>query len=631
MFDLVHKNKRVIQVFLALIAITFMTWGIESYTRMTGGRDTVAKVNGLEISAREFDEELRRRHDQLRQALGRNYDPAQFDTPEIRRGLLDSLISQRLVASAAARSSLTVTDEALVDAIHSIPAFKGPDGAFSKTTYESVLRQQSPPMSPAEFEGRLRYELALTQLTRAVGESAIPSRVVAQRLAALEAQQREISEFRILAEQFLPKVKVDDAKVKAYYEANPARFQVPERIRAEYAVLSAEAMAAQETVKPEEVRSQWESAYGPKLREKEEARKKAQALAAAVRKDPASFAETAKKESQDPGSKDAGGDLGFAPRGSFVKPYEDALFRMKEGQISDVVESEFGFHVIQLTGMRKNGGKEERRSSHILIPAPADAQPFEAMRDQVEADLKKSRAERRFTEAADAFQNIVYEQSDSLKPAAERFKLKIETSGWIARSAGQQAGALNHPKVLAALFSSDALRNKRNTDAIEVAPGTLVAARVLEHQPAAQRKLEEVQGDITALLQRQEAAELTRKEGAAKLEQLRSGANAGVKWSPPKVISRRDPQNLPPELVRSVMSADVSKLPAYIGLPVGEASYMLVRVSKVMEADPKAAQGGDPMQRAAGLTGSAQYQAYIASLRRQADIQINQANLDKKQ
>src|SRR5688572_4334113 len=182
MFNLVHKNKRIIQVFLGLIALTFVTWGIESYTTMRGGRDTVATVNGIEISAREFDEELRRRQDQLRQILGRNYDPAQFDTPDMRRGLLDSLISQRLVASAAGRSSLTVTDETLVDAIHSIPAFKGPDGNFSKTTYEQVLRQQNPPLSPAQFENRLRYDLSLTQLTRAVGESAIPSRSVAARL-----------------------------------------------------------------------------------------------------------------------------------------------------------------------------------------------------------------------------------------------------------------------------------------------------------------------------------------------------------------------------------------------------------------------------------------------------------------
>lgn len=629
MFDFVHRNKRIIQIFLALIAITFMTWGIESYTRMVGGRDTVATVNGLDISAREFDDELRRRHDQLREALGRNYDPSQFDTPELRRALLDQLIAQRLVASAAARSNLTVPDDALVEAIHSIPAFKGPDGAFSRSAYETVLRQQNPPMSPAQFESRLRYDLALAQLTRAVGDSAIPSRALAERLGALDAQQREISEFRILAEQFLPKVKVDEAKIKAYYEANPGQFQVAERVRAEYVVLSAEAMAAQETVKPEEVKSQWESVYGPKLREKEEARKKAQTIAAAVRNDPASFAEVAKKESQDPGSREAGGDLGFAPRGSFVKPYEDALFRMKEGQISDVVESEFGFHIIRLTGIQKKDGKEERRSSHILIPAPGDAKPFEAMRDQIEADLKKTRAERRFSEAADAFQNMVYEQSESLKPVAERFKLKIETSGWLTRTPGKDNPVLDNPKLRAALFSSDALRNKRNTDAVEVAPGTVAAARVLEHQPATQRKLEEVKGEISALLQRQEAAELARKDGAAKLEQLRSGQNAGVKWSPPKLVSRRESQNLPPELLRPVMSADVSKLPAYIGLPVTDAGYMLVRVSKVVEADAKG-QRPDMLSRTAGLMGSVQYEAYLESLRQHADIKVNAANLAAK-
>ncbi|HWJ00351.1 MAG TPA: SurA N-terminal domain-containing protein [Burkholderiales bacterium] len=629
MFDFVHKNKRVIQIFLGLIALTFATWGIESYTRMRGGRDTVATVNGLEISARELDDELRRRNDQLRQALGGNYDPSQFDTPEMRRGLLESLVSQRLVASAAYRAHLTVSDEALLDAIHSIGAFKGPDGNFSKSAYETVLRQQNPPMSPAQFESRLRYDLSLAQLTRAVGEAAIPSRTVAERLGALEAQGREISEFRIPAEQFLAQAKVDDAKIKAFYDANPAQFQTPERIRAEYVVLSAQAIADQEQVKPEEVRAQWESAYGPKLRAKEAAHKKAEEIAAAVRKNPASFAEVAKKESQDPGSKDAGGDLGFAPRGSFVKPYEDALYRLKEGQISDVVESEFGFHIIQLTGVRKQDGKEERRSSHILIPAPADAKPFEAMREQVEAELKKSRAQRSFSEAADAFQNMVYEQPDSLKPAAERFKLKIQTSGWLTRAGGEQRGPLDNRKLLAALFSSDALNNKRNTDAIEVATGTLIAARVLEHQPAAQRKLDEVKNEIAALLQRQEAAELARKDGEAKLEQLRKGGTAaGVKWGSPMTVSRRDSQKLPGELLRPVMAADTSKLPAYVGLPAGDAGYMLVRVSKVVEGDPK--QGGDPLPRAAGLAGAAQFDAYIASLRKQADISVNPSNLEKK-
>ena len=629
MFDFVHKNKRVIQIFLGLIALTFATWGIESYTRMRGGRDTVATVNGLEISARELDDELRRRNDQLRQALGGNYDPSQFDTPEMRRGLLESLVSQRLVASAAYRAHLTVSDEALLDAIHSIGAFKGPDGNFSKSAYETVLRQQNPPMSPAQFESRLRYDLSLAQLTRAVGEAAIPSRTVAERLGALEAQGREISEFRIPAEQFLAQAKVDDAKIKAFYDANPAQFQTPERIRAEYVVLSAQAIADQEQVKPEEVRAQWESAYGPKLRAKEAAHKKAEEIAAAVRKNPASFAEVAKKESQDPGSKDAGGDLGFAPRGSFVKPYEDALYRLKEGQISDVVESEFGFHIIQLTGVRKQDGKEERRSSHILIPAPADAKPFEAMREQVEAELKKSRAQRSFSEAADAFQNMVYEQPDSLKPAAERFKLKIQTSGWLTRAGGEQRGPLDNRKLLAALFSSDALNNKRNTDAIEVAPNTLVAARVVEHQPAAQRKLDEVKNDITEMLRNREASALALKDGSAKLEALKKGQDAGVKWSAPRMISRRESQNLPANVARQVFGADSSKLPAFIGAPIPDAGYVLLRVSRVVdepakEVDPQAA------LRAAGLYGNAQYEAFVESLRSRADIEVRPGSLTEK-
>lgn len=629
MFDLVHKYRRVVQVVLGLIVLTFMTWGIESYTSMRGGRDTVATVNGMEISAREFGDELRRQQDQLRQFLGRDFDAAALDTPESRRALLDSLIGQRLVASAAMKAHLSVSVEALRDTIASIPAFKGGDGNFSRETYQSVLRQQNPPLSPAQFESRLRYDLSLAQLSRAVGEAAIASRTVAGRLAALEAQQREIAEVRIPAQQFLPQVRIEEAQLKAHYEANQADFRTPQRVKAEYVMLSAEALAAQEALTPEEVRTQWESAFGPKLRAKEEARKKAQAIAEAVRQNPASFAEVAKKESQDPGSAPNGGDLGFAARGAFVKPYEDAAFRMREGEVSGVVESEFGFHIIRVTGIQKKDGKEERRTSHILIPAPADAKSFEAMREQIEADLKKQRAVRRFAEAADNFQNMVYEQSESLKPVAERFKLKIQTTGWVTRSPNQELGALDNPKLIAALFSADALQNKRNTDAIEVAPSTLVAARVVEHQPAAQRKFEDVRAEIAETLRRNEAAQLARKDGAAKLEKLRQGADAGVKWGAAKTISRREPQGLPEEVLRPVLSAEVTKLPAYVGMPVADAGYLLVRISKVTEADPKKL-SEDATARIAGLLGAAQYQAFIDSLRQRADVEINQKNLEKK-
>jgi peptidyl-prolyl cis-trans isomerase D len=282
--------------------------------------------------------------------------------------------------------------------------------------------------------------------------------------------------------------------------------------------------------------------------------------------------------------------------------------------------------VIQLTGTRKKDGKEERRSSHILITAPVDAKPLEALRGEIEAELKKGRAAKRYAEASDDFRNMVYEQFDSLKPAAERFGLKIQATGWISRSPGQELGALDNPKLIAALFSADSLQNKRNTDAIEVAPATLVAARVVDHQPAAQRSFEEVRAEIVEMLRRRQAAELAQKEGAAKLEQLRKGADAGLKWSPPRTVSRREAQGLPGEVLRQVMSADASKLPAYIGVPA-DIGYVLLRISKVIEADPKAQEAGN---RPAALLGAAQYDAYVASRRQQADVEVSQRNLEKR-
>ena len=627
MFDFIQKHRRVAQIFLALIGITFATWGIESYTRVRGGSDNAATVNGTPVSKREFEAELRRQQerqqDQFRRMFGRPLEAESLDTPQIRKALLDQLIAVRL-----ATQGLTVPDEVLAEILSSDPAFQA-EGKFSRAQYETMLRSQNPPMSPREYEARLRQLLALRQTASAVADSAIVARAVSERLATLENEKREVSQSPITAEQFMGQAKVEDAEVKAYFDAHQAEFVSPERVRAEYVVLSADALAADEKVSAEDVKAAWEGAFGQKAKEREEARKKALAVLAEVKKDPARFAEIAKAESQDPGSKEHGGDLGFTGRGSFVKPFEDALYKMKPGAISGLVESEFGFHIIQLTGVQKKDGKEERRASHILISAPDAGKPFEQMRAQLETELKKSRAAKRFNESAEAFGNLVYEQPDSLKPAAERFKLKIQTSGWLTRAGGEQRGPLDNRKVLAALFSSDALSNKRNTDAIEVATGTLVAARVVEHQPAAQRKLEEVKDEITAMLQRQEAGELARKDGEAKLAELRKGAAAaGVKWGTPVTVSRREPQKIPGGVVRSVMAADTSKLPAYIGLPAGEAGYLLVRISKVVEGDPK--QVGDPMPRAVGLAGAAQFEAYLESLRKQADISVNPGNLEKK-
>jgi peptidyl-prolyl cis-trans isomerase D len=441
---------------------------------------------------------------------------------------------------------------------------------------------------------------------------------VAERLTALESQKREISDAPLRAEQYLAQAKVDDAKVKAYYDANPAQFSAPERVRAEYVVLSAQSLAGQEPVTDEEIRKVYE-ARASQFRVDEQRRashilvktkEEADKLLAELKKSPGSFAELAKKHSQDTGSAPNGGDLGWFAKGMMVKPFEDAAFAMKEGQLSGPVQSEFGYHIIKLTGVQ--AGK---------------ARPYEEVKKELGEQIARDKGARKFAEQAEAFSNLVYEQPDSLKPAAERFKLKVQTTGWVTKSASQELGALDNPKLLSALFSPDSIKNKRNTDAIEVAPSTLVSARVLEYQPARQRSFDEAKGEITDLLRKRQAAELAQKDGEAKLQALRKGQDPGIKWGNPRAVSRREPGGLPQEVLRQVVAADVAKLPAYVGVPVPDAGYVLLRISKVIDPDPKQLAEDKSV---AQLYGGAQYEALLASLREHASIDVKKENLEKK-
>jgi peptidyl-prolyl cis-trans isomerase D len=615
-FDLVTKYKRVIQVFLGLIAITFATWGIESYTQFRASRDTVATVEGMEISQREFAEELRRQQDQLRRMYGGAIDPAVLDAPESRRAVLEGLITQRLLAREVGRANMFMSREAVIEAITSAPEFQE-NGKFSAAKYSAYLAGRG--ISDQSNVAELQSSLPLARFAGSISETAIAPRSVASRLAAIEAQQREVSDARVSEQQFLPQAKIEEAQVKAHYDAHHADYRVPERVRAEYLVLSAEALARQDPPTEEEIKAAYEArasqfrvdeqrrASHILVKTKEEAEKILQEL----KKSPGRLAELAKKHSQDPGSAEKGGDLGWFGRGMMVKPFEEAAFKLGQNEMQ-VVESEFGFHVLRVTGIQA-----------------AKARPYEEVRKELAEELARQKGQRKFAEAAENFSNLVYEQSESLKPAAERFKLQVQQTGWVAKSARQELGALDNPKLLSALFSSDAIKNRRNTDAIEIAPNTLVAARVLEHQPAAQRSFEEVKGQIAAELRQREASALALKDGQAKLEKLRKGEDAGVKWSAPRLVSRRDAQGMTLNVLRQVVAADTSKLPAYVGVPIPDGGYALLRISKVIEEPVKE---GDPQvaARFAQLYGAAQYEAMVESLRSRADIDINAANLEKK-
>jgi peptidyl-prolyl cis-trans isomerase D len=620
MFDFVAKHKRILQVVLALTIVPFAFFGLESYTRSIGGAQDVASVDGSPITQREFADEARRQQDRLREMLGRGADPAQFDTPEIRLAILESLVSQRLVLAEVVKARLAMSKEDVVASILSAPEFQE-GGRFSKERYEAYLRSRG--MSDEGNVAQLRVEAPAARLAAAISGSAFQSRTVAERLVALRGEKREIAEVLISADQFVGRVKLDDAALKAYYEANSADFKVPERVRAEYLVLSAEELGKAEAPTDAELKEAYDKLAGQLgvaeqrrashilVKTKEEADK----VLAEARKEPQRFAELAKKYSQDSGSAENGGDLGMNAKGSIAaKGLEDEIFRLKNGEIGGPVQSEFGFHVLRLTGIQA-----------------AKVTSLDEVKKDLASEIAKQKGAKKFAEAADAFNNLVYEQSDSLKPAAERYGLKVATSGWMSRQPSPEQGLLGHPKLINALFSADSIQQKRNTDAVEVAPGVLVAARVVEHQPEAQRPLADVRAEVERRLARREAAAMAQKEGAEKLAMLAKGSEAGLQWGVSKTVSRRDAQGLALPALRKIMAVDASKLPAYTGMDAGDKGYAIYRVSKVIAGEFKAgAQSAEEVMGIDRQTGADQVDAYIASLRARAKVEINRANLEKK-
>lgn len=623
MFDVVRNNKRVVQVFLALIALPFAFFGVESYVRSVGSGDTVATIGDLKITRPQFQEALREQQERMRAAMGGRLDPKMFDTPEARKAILNDLINQRLLTLEASKSHLVVTDQGLAAFIANIDQFKV-DGRFSRERYQAAVASTGLPVEV--FEARLRQDLTLRQLAGSVSESGFLSKTVLDQLIALQTQTREVQELRFPVDQFLGKVEVNEAAIQKYYEVNARQFEIPEQVRVEYLVLGRDEVAGQIGVSEAEVkawydshRDQYEQSETRQARhilltgsDKAKLRTQADALLAEIRKSPKSFPELARKHSQDPGSAEKGGDLGYFGRGMMVKPFEDAVFAMKEGEISNIVESDFGLHIIQLTGVR-----------------PGKVRPLAEVRPDIEKQLREAGAARKFAELAEGFSNLVYEQADSLKPAAEKFRLTIRQSDWIKRGAAAP-GPLGNEKVLTAIFSDDSLKQKRNTEAIEIGPNTLLAARVLEHRPAARQPLESVKAGIEQQLRREEAQKLAAKAGEAALAAARGGEDKGG-WSALRRVSRLDPSGLPQAALAPVFKVDAAKLPGYTGVELPGAGYVVYKVSKV-EAGPALdpARRQPMVQQLNGLLAQEEFQGYLAALRARYKVEINNAALEAK-
>ena len=621
MFDFVHEKKRLVQIVLALIILPFAFWGVDSYNQSGNTAEAAATVNGAKITQQEFENALRQQQDRLRQMLGAKFDEAMFDNPEMKRAVLDNLVTQRLLVERAKAIGLAVTDEQVAQVILSIEAFRD-NGSFDRKRYETALASQK--MSPLMFEARLREELLGQQMRDAYAKNGFAPSGVADNIIRLNEQQRVISVSTISFQPFVAQSKADEAGIKKYYEQNQKEFHSPEQAKVEYVKFSADSLLGKVEAAPEEVRQYYEAhqndfgtpeqrqaahiliaaAVAAPQNEQDAAKAKAEGLLQQARQNPARFAELAKQHSQDPGSAANGGSLGFFGRGMMVKPFEEAAFALKQGEISGVVKSDFGYHIIKLVAIK-----------------PAKALPFDEARIGIANKLRQQKAVDKFAELAEKFSNTVYEQSDTLKPAADLAGVKTEQSGWLVK--GEEAGDPWTAKMLQAIFIDDVVKNKRNSAAVEVAANTLVAVRILEYKPAATRALSEVQETIRQKLLRQQALELAVKQGNTLLEQLRRGDKTALNWTAAQAITRAQYGSLDKEIVRKIFQANTANLPQFVGAESAGNGYMLVRIDAVKDgAKPDDSKRARYAQQLRQMSGEELFQAYLSDAKQQAAIKV---------
>lgn len=631
MFDFIRRHQRLVLIFLTVLIVpSFVVFGVHGWQEYASDAGTIAKVGDQTVSRQEYDNVLRAQTERMQQMFGGAVDASQINTPEMRGAVLDNLIQQKLLTQETLKKNLSVPDAQVREALLAIPAIaqlRRPDGSIDQAAYEQLLSAQN--LTPQRLEAQIRFELASNQLPSSVQASAMLPKTVLDQFAQLRAQQREVSALTFPVSDFAGKVTPTQEQIQAYYDAHKAAFQTPESAEIQYVVLDPKAMPASAQTAPSDdvLRKMYNDNLKQYTTQEErrashiliaspadaspadhaKAKAKAEALLAQLKQNPNDFAKLASQNSEDPGSKANGGDLGFFARDAMVKPFADAAFALKaEGDISDVVKSDFGYHIIKLTGIK-----------------PAQTKAFEDVKAQLADQYRQQESAKSYAKLADQFTNAVYEQPDSLQPVADKLNLKVMTATVTRKPDPSQAqGPLGNEKLLKAVFGDESLKNKRNTEAVDVGQGVLVSARVVNYHPAATPPLAQIAAQVkekaTADLADQEA----KKVGLAKLEALKKGGDAA--FGPAQMVSRDNPGKLAPAALTAIFGADTAKLPAYVGVELGDGQgYAVYRISKVTQPATQ-----DPQRLAAEaqqlnqLAAQAEWNAWMGDLRERSKVKV---------
>ena len=629
MFDFVRSHNRILQVALGLLIIpAFGIFGVQSYTSMNGEEAAaVAEVDGHKISRAEWEQQHRKDTERIR-ARNPQVDLKSLDTPEALRASLDSLVRDRVMQAAVQHQNLSVSEDRIKREWATNPQFQQLR-ALPPEQQAAVLAQQG--LTINSLADTIGLELARSQALQGVAVSGfVPA---SSNKAVVDAwfDQREIQWQRFDTKEYGAAITPTDAQVDAYYKSHAAEFLAPEQAKIEYVVLDAEALKSQAKADPTLVQGYYDAnksryttaeerrvshilinvAPNASAADVDKAKAQAEGVLAEVRKNPAAFADIARKSSQDAGSAAQGGDLDFLRKGAIPGPFSDTLFAMKDGEVSSVVRSEAGFHILKLTGVR--GGT---------------VKPFEEVKPQIEDLLRLQEAQKLFAGDAEKFTNTVYEQPDSLDPVVKAFSLTRQTAVVQRKPAPGAAGPLASPRLLAAVFANEAIKNKHNTEAVETGASQLVSAHVVEYTAEHTRPLAEVHDQVVDSVRKTEAMAAAKKDGEARVAAAKKDPALALPVT--ATVSRLDNSGaVPREVSDAALKADLGKGPAVVGLALPDGSYAAIRVLKSTPHVPDAGEAEQARTLITQTFEDAEAQAVYEALKLRYKVKYNEDHIAK--
>ncbi len=621
-------------VIVGLLIIPFALWGVNEYV---GNSDKLvaATVNGTDIGQREFQQAFYDQRGRMQQMLGGQYDAQLFD-PQIKQRVINELVDRELLLQNADDMGFRVSDQTVVAAIQSIDAFRE-GGAFSVSLYQQQLQTQG--QSPTAFERYVKRIMTAGQLPDGLASSAFVTDAELDAVIRLEQQQRDLQYFVLNTSQFQDESLADDAAINSYYEQHTDRFLTAEKVRVEYVELSVAALKSDEEPSEEELHEFYDTNQSQFSVEAErqashiliqleegadetaitEAREKAEGLVARLNAGE-SFEKLAKENSDDPGSAEIGGDLGYFGRGLMEPDFEEVAFSLKLDEVSEPVLTSFGYHIIKVTGIREK-----------------EVKPFADVRDEILAQFQNDAAERQYFELAEQLTNQAYEVPDSLSETADELGLELKQSPFFERRGGTDVFA--NPRVVAAAYSDDVLSQGFNSEPIEVGENHVLVLRLLEHQKADRRPLSEVKSQVRQSLIQEKAREAAKAAGEKALQQLEAGESAetvskalSVDWKGAGAVTREtkdhDAQIIKQAFRLTRPSSPDS--PRYSGVVLNSGDYAVIRLNKVVDGDPAAmdvAERETLKRRLAGEQGANAQLHLISRLKADAKVIVQNDDL----